>query len=230
MSEIDTTSEEYALEYENRFMNEYKNVDIEYPKFKKYISEQLSNCSVQSHMNISNAYNNTSYFEQFKNNTEFAYMFLVVQIYNSEFNAKYKETILDISNKIEDYVLLIEQCKFILWRIEFIGDIESKNFLIHFINTYNISPFFIEKIIETSTFSTNLLFKLAEFFNNNGMLKYAFHILNLMNRLNPGNEEILCTLASFTAGIGRKDKAIEYISQINNPGEPTERIRIKYGL
>lgn len=230
MPEIDKTSEAYALDYEKNFLNQYKEIDLEYPKFHDYVSTQLKSASDDAKLKLVNAYDDTHYFQKFHNVPEYAYMFLIIQIYKSEHNAGYKQTILDIADNINDHILLIEQCKFILWRIELAQDESAKDFLLHFIDTYKISPYFIMKVIETSSFTSNLLTELAVLFTNKSMLTYAFHILSFMESLDPGNEDILCTLASFSAKIDRKDNAAAYLSKIKNPGEATERIRIKYGL
>lgn len=230
MPEVDKTTETYALDYEKRFLSEYKEIDLEYPKFRDYVSAQLKSSTSDARFNIVTAYDNTSDFQKFRNVPEYAYMFLIIQIYKSEYSAGYKQTILDIADNIHDYILLIEQCKFILWRIELAEDESAKDFLLHFIETYKISPYFITKTIESSSFTSNLLTELTVLFTNRSMFTYAFHILSFMETLDPGNEDILCTLASFSANIGRKDNAAAYLSKIKNPGEATERIRIKYGL
>ena len=230
MAKIDAESEAYALDYENTFINQYKIIDLEYPKFHEYITTQLKSGSDEAHLNILKAYDNTDNFDKFKNSSEFAYMYLISQIFKSEYTAGYKHTILDLSDNIQDFILLIEQCKFILWRIEFVSDDDSKNFLMHFIKTYNISPYFLMKIISTSTFTRSHLVELATLFSDNFMFTFTFHILSFMNELNPGSEKILCSLATLAVSTGNKSQACAYISQISNPGELTERTRNRYGL
>lgn len=224
------TNDKYAIEFEQLIEQEYTLRDRLFPQFSLKVSHLLMQSDLKSRKELISLYNDTYNINIFKNEPEFAYMYITLQVYSIEISSGYNHTILDIANTPHDFIQLIEQAKFFLWRIEFVNDEDSQNSLVDFIKAYDLSPCFIIKIMEISSFTSDIFPRLIDIFSENNMLIFEFHILKAMNELTPGTEDVLCLLASLSANIGRLDLASDYLSQITYPGTTTERIRKQYGL
>ncbi len=230
MSDIDRTTEAYAHKYEEEFNQQFNTIDKYYPEFRKNITRLLELNTTEARLTIASIYLDDANLNIYKNMPEYAYMYEVSKVYINEYNSQYQHTIFDIADSIEGFMNFIEQTKYILWRVEFVQDTESKKNLLDFINTYKLSPYFIIEIMRTATFNADLFTVLIDIFSENNMLSFVFHLLDTMNQLSPGDENILCLLADLTGSIGLLDKSKSYLDQIKNPGEISERIRAKYGF
>ena len=230
MSNCTNNNSTNSIKFERHIEEEYTIHNLPYPAFSSKVSSLLTLSDLDSRNELISLFNDVNNISNFVNEPEFAYMYITMQIYSAELSAGYDHTILDVADNSDDFMQLIEQAKFFLWRIEFINDENSQHLLVNFINTYNISPCFITKIIEISSFTSDIFFRLIDIFSNHNMLIFEFHILRTLNELNPGIEDVLCLLASLSANAGHMDLASNYLSQISNPGTTTERIRKQYGL
>ena len=230
MANPENMTEEYALEQEQLYIARCRTVAQNYPTFKERVSTLIKAHTSEAYHSLINMYNDQEMFELFKNEPEYAYMNIIIQIYNAEQTAGRTNTILDVADNISDYVQLLQKAKHILWRIEFTDDNDAIELMLHFIKAYNISPFFILELLKTSALTQEIYMKLVDIFDTRHMISYEYYILKLLNEIHPGNENILCLLITLTMQIGRPDIANEYLSQIKEPGNMTERIRKKYGL
>ena len=230
MTELDCKSEEYALYNEQKFTEQYRLTSENYPPFREQISDLLKAHTPEAYNQIVNLYYDQNFWELFKNEPEYAYMHTIVQIYTDEINAGRTKTILDIANKISDYIQLFQKTKHILWRLEFTDDDSASELMLHFIKVYKLSPFFIVHLLKTSAFTQEVYMKLVDIFASNNMVSFEYYTLILLSELMPGDETILCLLTTLAMSIGKRDIACKFLSQISNPGNTTERIREKYGL
>lgn len=230
MTELDNTTEEYALYAEQKYTEQYHLTAENYPPFKEQVCALLKTHTPEAYNQIVNLYNDQYFVELFKNEPDYAYMYNIIQIYTAELTAGRTETILDIGDSISDYVQLFQKAKHILWRIEFTDDDAAVGLMLHFIKVYKLSPFFIMHLLKTSAFTQEVYMRLVDIFASNNMISYEYYTLSLLNDLMPGDETILCLLTSLAISIGKRDIACGYLSQIKTPGSTTERIREKYGL
>lgn len=228
--------EQELKNYDFKLGNEYDciklsdDIDRYYPTIERRVVELLSLHTRNAHDEIFSIYNDDANIDILKNYDKFAYMYVISQIYQHEVQAGYTSTIYDTCESIDAFKHLIEQAKFLIWRIELIPHPEDSVNLINFIKTNNLSPFFLLEIIKTASLTDEVLPRLLNIFSENNMLSFVFYILLHMDSISPGNEEILCTLAQLMLATGKKAEAASFLNRIKEPHEKTERMRQKYGL
>ena len=159
-----TTNDKYAIEFEQLIEQEYTLRDRFFPQFSLKVSHLLMQSDLKSRKELISLYNDANNINIFKNEPDFAYMYITLQVYSIEISSGYNHTILDAANTPHDFIQLIEQAKLFLWRIEFVNDEDSQNSLVDFIKAYDLSPCFIIKIIEISSFTSDIFLGLLIFF------------------------------------------------------------------
>lgn len=183
MEKKDKTSEAFAQEYERYCIKQYTQIDTYYPEFRKNVSTLLKMHTDDAKKTLSAIYANQSFSVLFKNAPEFIYLHEIINIYNQEVSASYTHTILDTTDTIENFISLIEDAKFLIWRIEFCNDPDSYELLIDYIKEYELSPYFIERIIRMSAFTVNVLHRLSDAFSQHDMISFEDHIHKILNDL-----------------------------------------------
>ena len=193
------------------------------------VEQMLSSGSEKSRAEVLERFRDKEFIETFKSQTQIAYMIVMMQIYEKELQNELNHTILDMGNNFKQILSIIQQIKFFLWRIEFTEDSECKEQFIKLVTNKRVSSEMIQFLVSTSACNkVAVLLELTNLFLEKNMLKYAFRMLEYLNELESGNEEILCMLAELCAFVGKRERMEGYLKQITNPGEMTERVRKKY--
>lgn len=195
---MDTTTEQYAVNWENNNNLWYEQyTDLE-TKYLQLIDHLLAIGTKEAHTEL------LSFFSNEQNITPFQYrsnpiieMIGIMDIYRSELLAGETHTILNITT-IENQPLsrpelieLVRALRFLLWRIDFAEDKNAEDEIITFINTHGVSPAFLCYAIECITENKlNMLNKLISLTLNHGMVQHALKLLDDLNKFIPGNAAI----------------------------------------
>lgn len=175
-------------------------------------------------------FHNNDFLTTFLSQPPIAYFNIIIQIYEKELQAGESFTILDMGTSHDELISKLTELKFILWRIEFAKDADAFHLLLEFIQNSHATPYMLQYLIQTASLKQDeILFKLTDLFLEKHMFRYAFHMLDYLTQLFPEDETVLCLAADFCGGTGNRKQMNAYLSRIKNPGEPTERIRTKYG-
>ena len=70
-----------------------------------------------------------------------------------------------------------------------------------------------------------LLGRLAELFLDHDRIAMGFAMLKYADELQPGTEEILCTMAELCLRIGKKEEALHCLNQVKWPTQITKAFR-----
>lgn len=89
--------------------------------------------------------------EGLSENNEFAFMLVIMEIYNLEKNAGVKNNVFAWGQALDDVISIIRQVKFLLWEIEFLNDEESGQLLLGYLKENNISMVALEYLIYISS-------------------------------------------------------------------------------
>lgn len=195
---MDTTTEQYAVNWENNNNLWYEQyTDLE-TKYLQLIDHLLAIGTKEAHTEL------LSFFSNEQNITPFQYrsnpiieMIGIMDIYRSELLAGETHTILNITT-IENQPLsrpelieLVRALRFLLWRIDFAEDKNAEDEIITFINTHAVSPTFLCYAIECITENKlNMLNKLISLTLNHGMAQHALKLLDDLNKFIPENQAI----------------------------------------
>lgn len=195
-----------------------------------FIEEKLLSGTKEARESLLQLFCDQNFIETYKSRNDLAYMIVIMQVYENEIKNGEIHTILDMGKSSQEIRSKYIDLKFILWRIEFEKDSMGKQLLLDYIQKNHATPDMIQQVINTSVFDKGeTLIKLIDIFLEQNMLRYAFCMMEYLNELSPGNEEVLCMLAELCGCTGNIKRAGEYLDKIENPGIMTERVRKKYG-
>lgn len=197
----------------------------------KQIDEWISDATPMSRQKLLNLLHNDYFLSIYPSKTVFAYLYMILKIFEKETQEGETVTIFDLGNSHSEIIDQLLKLKFLLWRMLFTHDHQAPISLLEFIQHNQATPFTLQQLVFIAAEEQDqLLLKLINLFLEQKMFRYAFYMLDGLTQLYPENENYLCLAADFCANIGKnKKKASAYLSQITNPGELTERIRKKYG-
>lgn len=222
-------TEEYIKEEEREGKEWYWNNREAEKRYISEIEQRLESGTKEDREKLLALFRDRNFTETYKSRNELAYMIVIMQIYEREVQSEEARTILDMGRGIQEIRSKLLQLKFILWKIEFAKDIRVKDLLMEFIEKNQATPDMIQYMIFTAVcHKEEVLVELTDIFIEKKKLRYAFRMLEYLNELHPGNEEVLCTLAKLCGCVGNRQRAGEYLDQIKNPGKLAEGIRRKY--
>lgn len=225
-------TEEFVREKEKQEQEWHRSYKQQEQEVLEKIEQNLALGTQEARAELLTMFRNQEFTEIYKTRNALAYMIVIMQVYEKEIQAGEKETILDMGRSCQELKEKYVELKFILWRIDFVKDESGKEMLLDFIRKNHATPYMIRRVIDTSVFQTHqeqMLIKLSDIFIEQNMLRYAFHMLEYLDELSPGNEEILCMLAELMGSAGKQAQAAEYLDRVKKPGGLTERMREKYG-
>lgn len=225
-----TYGEEFIREKEckeREWNDKYKEQEKEYIDF---IEKKLREGTAKARNELLKLFRDNKFMSIYQQRNDIAYMVVIMKIYEVELCNNEEKTILDMGNTIDELHRKITELKFIIWRIEFEKDKSAFEKMLEYIRINQATPYMIRQIISTSVFEKGqVLIMLTDVFLAHNMFRYAFSMLDYLNELSPGNEEVLCMLAELCGYVGNYEKVKEYLEQISEPGELSERIKEKYG-
>lgn len=222
-------TEEYIKEIESDEQEWYQKNKESEKWYQKELEQRLKAGTEEDRKKLLEMFGDETFIETYKSRNDLAYMIVVMQTYEREIKSGEIRTILDMGKSIQELKAKLLQLKFILWRMEFAEDIQAERQLIDFVQINQVSPDMIQHMVHTSLSSkAKLLMKLADLFLEQKMLRYAFRMLEYLDELYAGNEEVLCMLAELCGYAGNRQRAGEYLDKIKNPGKLAEGIRRKY--
>lgn len=225
-------TEEFVREKEKQEQEWQRSYKQQEQEVLEKIEQNLALGTQEARAELLTMFRNQEFTEIYKTRNALAYMIVIMQVYEKEIQAGEKETILDMGRSCQELKEKYVELKFILWRIDFVKDESGKEMLLDFIRKNHATPYMIRRVIDTSVFQTHqeqMLIKLSDIFIEQNMLRYAFHMLEYLDELSPGNEEILCMLAELMGSAGKQAQAAEYLDRVKKPGGLTERMRERYG-
>lgn len=223
-------TEEYAQKMEKEEWGWNQKNKKQQEIYIEQIEERLQEGTEVSRKKLLALFNDKEFIETYKTENDFAYMIVIMQIYENEKGAGEEKTILDLGKGRKEIIEELQKMKFILWRIEFAKDVGAKDVIVEFIKQKQATPEMLRYVIHTSVYDKQrIVLELADLFIEQNMFRYAFRMLEYAEELSPGNEEVLCILAQLCICVGSTKRAGEYLDQIKNPGKLTEGIRKKYG-
>ncbi len=171
------------------------------------IDEMLLDSTVKSRQNLLYLLHNKDLLTIYESRTPFAYLKIIIRIYEKELQSGELITILDMGSSHEELISKLTQLKFYLWRIIFIDDEQSHQSIIEFIQQNHVSPYMLQYLVLiVSVNKDQLLLKLVNLFLERNMFRYAFHMLDYLVHLFPNNENYLYLAAKFSESIGKNQK------------------------
>ncbi len=166
------------------------------------------------------------FHDKFESVTDMAYMMLAHQIYLEEVQEGVAWTVLDGHDSIEEVVDFLQEIRFGLWRLEFEMDEEAGPRLLELLLQNQVSTRLLKYIVHVAGMDkVGLLGRLAELFLNHNRMAMGFAMLKYADELQPGTEEILCTMADLCLQAGKKEEALLCLEQVKWPTQITEAFR-----
>lgn len=171
----------------------------------------------QSRLELKNLFLNKDFFDNYEHTDMIAVMYVIMQIYERERQAKIFPTILECGKTVKELQRYFEQLKFILYRIDFEVDNQSETELLEYIKNNRTSVITIETMITTNVMRPmKLALQLERIFAKNFMYKQLFAIRNYINERWNGNHRILLELAELYKETGREEYANECMIKVPN--------------
>ena len=166
-----------------------------------------------------------SFQDQFGAVTDMAYMILAAKIYEREVADGASWTVLDGRGSIQEIMAFIQEMKFLLWRMEF-GMAGAKELLLACVRDNRVSGCLLACLVRVAGMhKLTLLERLAELFLAQDMVAMAFYMLRYADELQPGSEEILCSMADIYLKAGKKEEALCCLDQVKWPTRITAAFR-----
>lgn len=170
--------------------------------------------------------NNQEFQDKFKCVTNMAYMILAEQIYQEEVQEGITWTVLDGHESVEAVVDFIQEIRFGLWRLEFEMGEGAGEKLLAFLLQKRVSICLLKYIVHVAGMDkVGLLGRLAELFLDHDRIAMGFAMLKYADELQPGTEEILCTMAELCLRVGKKEEALHCLNQVKWPTQITKAFR-----
>ena len=202
-------TEQYAIEEEMREMEWQEQYISKLPELVAKINYLLGIGTEESIGEIESIFfpENGS-FEPYKKTDVMAQMYVVMNIYQREKEAGITEHILAKGRTIEELQEYLQEIKFMLYRLDFEVDEQTESELVEFLKENKTTTIALELILVTNTIRLmNVVLKLENVFQRNGMLKEYYFILDFIDKRWPGNWRILYSQAQFYEMLGRRKDA-----------------------
>ena len=132
----------------------------------------------------------------------------IMNIYWAEAEAGEKHTILDMNsfgNPLDREALCerVREIRFLLWRIEFLGEENAKEQLLIYIVENRVSPYFLSRVVSTITGDKKkMLLQISELALEAGMLRHTYRLLLELQVFEPEAKEIKSMLQDLEAVSG----------------------------
>lgn len=207
--------EQFAVEEEEKEKQWQKQYGEKMPVVIEHMNRLLEQGTKESRWKLYNMFQDKSFFEAYKQIITVAKMYVITYIYIKETEAGIAPCILDQGKDVAELLGYLDTLKFILYRIEFEIDQESRQELLKFMQQHNTSTVTIEILMKTTVMRplrTSLV--LEKLFKENYMYKEVLVIQNFINEMWPGNYRVSVELAELYERAGHPQNAGEYLSQI----------------
>ncbi len=160
--------------------------------------------------------------------SEFAYMVVVISIYEEEKSAGIKKTIFTSSESVEELINYIAKIKFWIWRLEFEERKEDLEDFNVFIEKEDVSPIAVHFMLRIAAFDkVKASFLVALSYRKKRKDVEALRMLLYANTLE-NDELIICEIADIYVGIGKIEEAMNIVKMIEKPTEHIEKYMDKW--
>ncbi len=177
-------------------------------------------------MELSDMLLSQEFQDKFQTVTDMVYMILANQIYMEEISENVARTIFDGRNSIDEIMCFFQEIKFALWRLEFDMEEEPGTKIIDLVQKNQISSCLLKYAVHVAGMDkVGLLGRLAGLFLDRNMPGMAFSMLKYADELQPGTEEILCTMAELCLQAGKREEALYCLEKVEKPTKYTETFR-----
>ena len=222
-------TETYAQELEAEVTAWYEQHHEEEVYYCELIHRLITSSSPESRTELMQLFQDPDFNDTYQGRSSFAYMFILMRIYELELAAKEKITVLDLSKDRASLEQIVQKLKFLLWRIEFAHDDTAPDMLLDYVTGTTLSPCMVGYLVSINSYDKKFMYTtLANLFLKANMIRYSFYMLNSYNTLYPGEEQILCLLAELSFCTGNRSRAMEYLHQIVTPGTMTKEVMKRY--
>lgn len=155
-------------------------------------------------------------------------MHIILNIYGMEVQEGVEKGILyevhDMKSAVDRYL----KVKFLMWRLEFLGEKEE---MLSLMQRDMISVPFIKFLVHTSSFKqVETSFTLSMLLKEAGKWGKAFAMLNYVNELMPNQEIVFCEMADICIRLGQLDSARDCLNNIKNPSEILGRYQDRWRM
>lgn len=148
MQNYDVQSEEYIL-YEEEcsrvWLQRYGSL---YEKILALANKCLATKSKEYINGLIDFFDRRDIVEEFTQKTEFAFIVVMMEIYDNEIKAGVDHNIFEWAYDLDGVIRIIRRLKFYLWEIEFLETSESENLLVEFLQENNISIQALQCVIQ----------------------------------------------------------------------------------
>lgn len=209
------STEQFAVEEEEKEKQWQKQYGEKMPVVVEHMNRLLEQGTKESRWKLYDMFQDKSFFEPYKQISTIAKMYVITYIYIKETEAGIEPCILDQGKDVAELLCYLDTLKFILYRIDFEIDQESKQELLKFMKEHNTSTVTLESLMVTVVMRplrTSLV--LEKLFKENHMYKELLVIQNFINKVWPGNYRVSVELAELYVRAGHPRNAGEYLRQI----------------
>lgn len=200
-------TEEYALTLEQESAAWYEAYESEEQKIITLINSLLATHSPDSWDKLVNLFQTPEFHQIFADREHFAYMYILLNIYQHECFSGIPYTILEQGTHLDQFHSLMQEIKLLFWRIEFFdtehstqsdyGNVnEQERALFHFIEEHKLSPVALYYLITTICIAPpKMILYLASKYLEQNKLFHTMILLEQYNENYPENEDVLCILS-----------------------------------
>lgn len=143
------------------------------------IDELLADLSEKNIVLLIELFDNDDIKTELRKTLKIGYMICVMSVFAQEINEGESCCVLYLGKSINDFMDLLMQLKFLLWRIEFEDDQEALDVLCDFTALNPVSPQFIAAMIRYVDIDKNKMYRiLAEYMGKHGLDRHAKYLYN----------------------------------------------------
>ncbi len=161
--------------------------------------------------------------DNYLDTSEFAYMVVIVSIYEEEKVRGIEKTIFSMNKSIDDLINYIAKIKFWIWRLEF-GEDEKDNTIIE----EEASCVAVECMLRVAAFDkVKASYLVSLGYRKMGRDVDALKILFYANSVS-NDERILCEIADIYIKYGKVEESMQYVKMIERPTKRVEKYMDKW--
>lgn len=171
------TLEEYTQNDEKNARKWHSIYDEKAKEAEAKIDELLADLTNENLMKLISLFETKDIQTQLRKTKRIGYMICVMSIFAQELTSGEENTILGFGSSIDDFISLLMQIKFLLWRIEFEDSEEAAAEIVEFIKVDGASPQLIAAMIKhVSPYKKKMYLKLAKIMEENGLIRHKTYL------------------------------------------------------
>lgn len=162
-----------VLEQERQELEWHEKYDRKSILLKQEINRLLQEKTESSRQKVVGIFGNREFFDPYKEIPEFAFMYVIIYIYQSERQKGIEETILDHGDTMEELEQYFFRWRTLLYRLDFDVEEDVEELFLVFLTENKVSPVMIWISLKSQTMRpAQLEAKMERIFEENGLDTY----------------------------------------------------------